>query len=136
MRFQVPQFLERETKIAGFLTFKQLGILGVIGIIFVILYYTVSTSVFVFALIVISGSAFVLIFIRIDGIPVYHLLFRSVGFFFAPKTYIWKKKQLISPIKLVEKKLKQEKRGGESALKISPESKLRKLSSRIETGLH
>ena len=137
MRYQVPQFLERETKIVGFLTFKQLALFGAIGLGMVILYYILPRALFIIVLIVVGGGSLSLILVRIDGIPLYQLVGRSVGYFFLPRTYIWKKKEAVAPMKLVSKKkeeeIKEEKQ--ESPLKASPESKIDKLSSKIETGL-
>ena len=136
MRYQVPQFLERETKIVWFLSFKQLILFGAIGIGMIILYYILPRALFILVLIVVGGGSLSLILVRIDTIPLYQLVTRSVGYFLLPRTYIWKKKETITPIKLVSKKKEEKKeKKQESPLKASPESKIDKLSSQIETGL-
>ncbi len=134
MRFKVPKFLERETKIFAFLTFKQLAYLGIVGIILFVLYYLLPLSTFVFVLFIVGGGTAALLLFRIEGIPLYHLVGQFFGYFISAKRYIWEKKEK-PVIKLLEKEGVKKKEKEEAPLKVSPESKLRKLSSKIERGL-
>ena len=135
MRFKMPKFLERETKFFAFLTFKQLAVLGIVGLVLFVLYYIIPRSIFFVLLFVIGGGASALLFIRIEGIPLFRLVGQFFGYFIGPKKFIWRKKEL-PPIKLLKEEKKVEKKEKEKGpLKVSPESKLRKLSSKIEMGL-
>jgi len=136
MNFKVPKFLERETKFFAFLTFRQLAVVGIVGIILFVLWYLVPKKIFFPLLFIIGGGTFSFLFFRIEGIPLYQLFGQFFGFFVSTKKYIWGKKEIPSPIKLLKKKreVKKEKEE-ETLLKVSPESKLRKLSSKIERGL-
>ncbi len=134
MRFKVPKFLERETKIFSFLTFKQLALVGAAGILLLILYYAVPRMVFFLCLLVVSAIVFSLLFVRIEGIPLGQLITQFLGYFLGSKKYFWQKKETISPIKLVEKKEEKKEEKEETPLKISPGSKLKNLASKIDIG--
>ena len=78
------------------------------------------------------GLVLAFVFIKIDGVPLPEVIKHSFGFFSSAKIYIWQKKE-----KIISKILKkeEEKEGGEEPpLKVSPESKLGKLGSKIEIG--
>ena len=137
MNFKVPKFLERETKFFAFLTFRQLALVGIVGIVLFIFWYLVPKKIFFPVLFIIGGGTFSFLFFRVEGIPLYQLFGQFFGFFVSAKKYIWGKKEIPSPIKLLKKEKEEEKKEKEeeTLLKVSPESKLRKLSSKIERGL-
>ena len=135
MRFKVPKFLERETKIIGFLTFKQLTFVGGAGLVLLILYYILPRYAFFISLLIIGGLVFSFSFIRIEGISLGRIIIQSFGYFLGPKSYLWEKREISPTIKLLKKEKKVEKEKTEAPLKISPESRLGKLSSKIERGL-
>jgi len=91
MRFQVPQFIETETKIIGPLTLKQfvwvaLGV-GLLLIFFRLLsgFFLIFTSMIVIA---VFGS---LAFLRIEGVSLIEYLMKALGFALGPKKYLFKK---------------------------------------------
>jgi hypothetical protein len=133
MQFKVPKFLEREARIVGPLTFKQLAYFGVAGIILLILWFALPKGLFVVFFFLIGGGAFSLVFIKVEGIPLIQVLPEYFGFFSSARTYIWQKKEVLTPIKLVQKPKVKEKKE-EAPLKVAPESRLRKLSSKLEIG--
>jgi len=138
MRYQVPQFLGRQTKIVLGLSFKQLAVLMVAGVLFFILYYSIPKGLFFLLLFFGGGGLLALFFVRIEETPLYEVIARSFGFFVKPRTYVWKKEESVAPLRLVSPKSKEEKKGEEkeeSPLKVSPESRLNKLSSKIEIGI-
>ncbi len=136
MTFKVPKFLERETKFFAFLTFRQLAVVGIVGIILFVFYYLVPKKIFFPVLLIGGGGVLALLFVRVEGIALYQLFYQFFGFFISSKKYLWKKREILSPIKLLkkEKEVKKEEKE-EARLKVSPESRLRKLSSKIERGL-
>jgi hypothetical protein len=134
MQFKVPKFLEREARIVGSLTFKQLAYFGVAGIILLILWFTLPKSLFIIFFFLIGGGAFSLVFLKIEGVPLINVIPQYFGFLGSARTYIWQKKETLTPIKLVQKPREEKKKTEEASLKVSPESKLRKLSSKIELG--
>ncbi|RJQ13527.1 PrgI family protein [Candidatus Parcubacteria bacterium] len=92
MRYEVPQFSEVETKIVGFLSFKQLIYLGVGGGMVYILYKT-APNPFVFIAIAgpIAALAIALAFVKVNGRPFLNFLGSLSQFLLRPKFYIWKK---------------------------------------------
>ena len=134
MQFTVPKFLERESKIVGFLTFKQMIYLGIVGLIFVFLWFIVSHGLFFVLLCVLGSSAVALFLVKIKGVPLNELLIKYFSFLGKTKVYIWRKKESLTPIKVVKIKKQKEKKE-ETRLKLAPESKIRKLSSELELGI-
>lgn len=129
MRFKVPKFLERETRIFSFFTFKQLALVGGAGLIMLVIYYTVPRAVFFICLLFVAGIVFSLLFVRIQGLPLGQLIVQFFGFFVGSKKFFWQKRET-SPIKIIKKEEKPKKE--ETPLKVAPESKLGKLSSKID----
>ena len=139
MNFQVPQFLERESKIAGPLTFKQFFYLGAGGLAAFLLYFTLAAKNFflflVLAVIAVT-SALAVAFINIGGFPLTTVLMNMIGFLFSPKLYLWQKKTFTPMI--IKTEVKKEAARPEppgSGLKMVERSQLKKLSTEIETGL-
>ncbi|MDP2864569.1 MAG: PrgI family protein [bacterium] len=136
MQFQVPQFIEKEAKIVGPLTFKQFLYLGAAGVILFFLYfYLAAKNLLAFALItiflVIGALAFA--FLKIGGQPLLTILLKFLNFSFSSKIYLWKKKTISPKIIKKEEKLKKEEPSGEPILKVAEKSQLKKLSTQIET---
>ncbi len=91
MRFQLPQFIETETKIVGPFTLQQfLWIAG--GVAFVFLLYMIVKGVLFFILAVPVGGIFLaLAFLKIDGISLIVYASYGLSYFANPKKYIFKK---------------------------------------------
>ncbi|MEK7579668.1 MAG: PrgI family protein [Patescibacteria group bacterium] len=91
MRFQVPQFIETETKIVGPLTWKQF-IWVAIGVgLLLLLFRIASGTVFVFLSIIVIAVFGGLAFLRIENLPLIEYLSRALGFALGPKKYLFKK---------------------------------------------
>ena len=91
MRFQLPQFIETETKIVGPFTLQQfLWIAG--GAAFVFLLYMLVKGVlfFIFA-VPIAGIFLAFAFLKIDGVPLIVYASYSLSYFTNPKQYIFQK---------------------------------------------
>ncbi len=92
MRFQVPQFIETESKIIGPLTIKQFMYLAAGGIlVFVLRYVFYNLFYWLLASAPIVFLAVALAFYRIDGIPLPRYMMLAVYFLTGPKKYIFKK---------------------------------------------
>jgi len=139
MQFTVPQFIEREAKIVGPLTFKQFAFVGGAGLACMILYFIVPTYLFIIFCILLIGSALALVFYKQEGFPLYQVIARSFFYIFKPKIYLWKKKDI--PVKIIAKPDERARRQEEiedeqhrgPRLKISRSSKLNNLLTQIET---
>lgn len=91
MRFQLPQFIETETKIVGPFTLQQfLWIAG--GAAFVFLFYTLVKGVLFFIIAIpVAGIFLALAFWKIDGVPLMVYASYSISYLTNPKKYIFKK---------------------------------------------
>lgn len=91
MRYQVPQFIEFESKLIGPLSFKQFAyILGGLGgsyLIYVLFGLFVGV-IFMIPLLALSGA---LAFIKINGRTFVDVMASAFSFVFGKKLYIWKK---------------------------------------------
>ncbi|MBI4359376.1 MAG: PrgI family protein [Candidatus Nealsonbacteria bacterium] len=136
----MPQFIERETRVAGPITFRQFIMLGIMGALIVLLYFAlvkISFMAFIFVSTIIFVATFALAFLRVGGRPLPTVLGNFVGFFVSPKVYLWKKKEL-SP-RIIWKKVEESGPGPVRPKQIVPELKmmekshLRQMSTNIET---
>ena len=93
MRFQVPQFIEIESKIFGPLTFKQfIYLAGGAGIIFLI-YITLPFFIAVMLIVPVGAFAIALSFYKVNNRPFIKVTENAFRYFTAPKIYVWKKRK-------------------------------------------
>jgi len=97
MHFPVPQFIEREPKIIGPLTFRQSLFIGIPFGICVILYLWIAKqnfTLFLIASILIMGTGLSLAFLKIKGRDLPFIITYSLKFYFLqPKKFFWQKKE-------------------------------------------
>ena len=92
MRFIVPQFIERESKLIGPLTFRQFLYVGSAGFICFIIYFSFPFNVFLLSCFVFGGIALAFAFLEINGAPFATFLWNFFKYSLSPKTYFWGKK--------------------------------------------
>lgn len=139
MRFQVPQFIEEETKIAGPLTFKQFALMGVAGVGVIILYAAFAKTnflIFAFLSTLLVISVLALAFIRVSGRSLPSVLGNFFLYSLSSRIYLWKKKDL--PPRIVWQKLedKNAPAGPDPSspeLRLAQKSRLKRMSSIVET---
>jgi len=91
MRFQVPQFIETETKVVGPFTFKQFIYIGLAGGIVILLRYVFSSMTWwLLSSLPIVLLALALAFYKIDGIPFPKYILMAFSFMGGPKRYVFK----------------------------------------------
>lgn len=91
MRFQVPQFIEVESKIFGPLTLKQfIYLVGGAGIIFIFYAILPFWLMIIFAIPVGAFSA-ALAFYKVNNQPFIKVLENAFYYFTSYKIYVWKK---------------------------------------------
>lgn len=133
MRFTVPQFIEHEAKIVGPLTFKQFVFIGIAAAICFLLFFLAPFSVFIISTVVLGGLSVVFAFLKVGGRPVPEILKYLFTFSSSPKIYLWKKKAGPPP-KLIEKPKVPPKEIKETPVPtMVGKSRLKNLSTRIET---
>ena len=91
MRYQVPQFIEFESKIIGPFTFRQFTyILGGAGGSYLI-YKFLGFFPGIILIIPLCSLAFALAFVKINGRKFVDVLASASAFFFGGKLYVWRK---------------------------------------------
>lgn len=91
MQFQVPQFLETETKIIGPFTLKQFGWLGGGGALIFLLNFILPTGWFLIGAIPVAALALALAFVKIEGMPLFDYFMHALSFTIGPKQYFFRK---------------------------------------------
>lgn len=91
MQFQVPQFLETETKIIGPFTLKQFMWLGAGGALIFLMNFVLPTGWFLVISIPIAVLAIALAFAKIDGMPLFNYFMHALNFTVGTKQYLFKK---------------------------------------------
>lgn len=92
MRFQLPQFIETETKLVGPLTLKQfLWVAGGVAILFLLFMTTQGGFIFFVAGLPIAAIFLAFAFLKIDEIPLINYAAYLLSYLLNPKRYIFKK---------------------------------------------
>lgn len=87
MKFQVPQFIETETKIIGPFTLRQfLWIAGGAVVIF-LLNFLLPPGFFILVSLFVAAIALAFAFYKIEGIPLANYLGRAISYAFGGKRY-------------------------------------------------
>jgi len=89
MKFQVPQYIDIEDRIAFQLTAKQLGWLGMGGLILFVLWHYLTFSIFLIwgAIVALFSVAFA--FYRPYGLPLTAFIGHGFVFLLSPKQMVW-----------------------------------------------
>lgn len=140
MEFTIPQFIEKEAKIVGPLTFKQFAFFGLAVLVSVALFFLLPKYLFFVLGPVLMAGAFALAFYKKEGVPLPDLIIGFFSFMFKPKIYLWKKKGVPPRFLRIEniekraatKESAEEKKQG-PRLKMSKGSHLHDLFTQVET---
>lgn len=102
-QYPIPQFIEAESKIAFFISFKQFFYLVGAGIICFFLYWILPPALFYASTAIIFIVAIAFAFVTINGIPLLNLIMGAIGFSMGGKDYVWKKKESPYPFKPIKR---------------------------------
>jgi len=91
MRFQVPQFLETETKLIGPFTLAQFLWLAGGAIIIFLLNFLLSGTWFIIPAIIIGGIAVAFAYWKIEGMSLISYLLNALSFATSSKKYLFTK---------------------------------------------
>src|SRR5665647_3789039 len=91
MLFNIPQFIDKEDKLVGPLTARQLGWLIGGAVVAFVFWTFLDKTVFIFVAIVIAAIACALAFYQPNGQPLVNFVLSSFSFLSSPKMYIWKR---------------------------------------------
>jgi hypothetical protein len=129
-QYPIPQFIEAESKIAFFISFRQFFYLVAAGIACFFLYWVMPRFLFYLVAILLFGIAALLAFATINGEPIVNVLLSAIGFSSAGKTYTWKKKESPYPFKPIARtQIKKIDQG--PVLQAQP-SQLRRIKNTVE----
>lgn len=91
MKFQVPQFIETETKLIGPFTLKQFLWLAAGGAVIFLTFLTMNSLIFFMVAIPVGAFSAALAFVKINETPLINYVMYGINYFLNPKQYIFKK---------------------------------------------
>ena len=92
-KFQVPQFIETETKLIGPFTLKQFLWLAIGGALVFIMFLTLNRYIFFAIAIPVGGFSTALAFVRVNETPLVNYVFYALNYFMNPKQYVFRKEE-------------------------------------------
>jgi hypothetical protein len=111
-QYPIPQFIEQESKIAFFISFRQFFYLVGAGVVCFFLYWILPRILFFMVSIVIFIGTAILAFATINGTPIINTILGAIGFSMGGKDYTWKKKESPYPFKpIVRTQIKKIEQG-------------------------
>jgi len=135
LEFQIPQFIESESKIVGPLTMVQFFFLGGAGFLIVIFYFaTKSLLMTILFMAGVGGPAAFLAFGKYNGEKAINVLLHFFIHLKSPKLYVWQTKGEEGGMVLreVERIIEEKEKRVE---KTTRESKLREIASKLQRGV-
>ncbi len=93
MQFQIPQFIDVESKIVGPLALKQFLYIGIAAAFSFILYFILELWLWLFITAILGGISLALAFGKYNGQPLPKIIWMAVSFFWKPRFYIWQREK-------------------------------------------
>lgn len=129
-QYPIPQFIEKESKIASFISFRQFFYLVGAGIVCFLLYWVLPRALFFVVGILIFGGTAILAFGTMNGVPILNMILGAIGFSMGGKNYTWKKKESPYPFKPITRT--QIKKIEQGPVLQAQTSQLKKTKTQIE----
>lgn len=134
-QFVVPQFIQVENKIIGFITARQFVILLGALLISVAFYKFADITLFIFLTVIDFGIAIMFGWGKVNGRPIHYFLLNLFSSVMNPNQMVWGKKYSDIYIKeLMEKNKDKDEPDELSKLAKMGESRLSELSLIVDTG--
>ena len=102
-QYPIPQFIEQESRIAFFISFRQFFYLVGAGVACFFLYFVLPRILFFVASAIIFIVMSILAFATVNGMPIINIILNSIGFSLGGKNYTWKKKESPYPFKPIKR---------------------------------
>jgi len=102
-QYPIPQFIEQESRIASFISFRQFFYVVGAGVVCFILYFILPRFLFFIAAFVVGGGSIILAFGKVSGTPILNYILGAIGFSLGGKDYTWKKKESPYPFKPIQR---------------------------------
>lgn len=97
MAYQVPKFIEEETKLMGLITFNQLWILLSFAAVLIILFNLLQLWLWLILFAILAPLGLFLAFGKIYDMPVSSFFMSAIRHLWLPKYYLWQKEQTAAP---------------------------------------
>jgi hypothetical protein len=91
MQFQIPQFIEIESKIVGPLSLRQFLYLAGAGAISFVSFFIFDLWLWFFITAILGAIAIALAFIKYNGQSLPKIIYSAFFFFWQPKFYLWQR---------------------------------------------
>ncbi len=128
MLFNIPQFIDKEDKLVGPFTAKQLGWMAGGGTVLLVLWNILDTAAFFIASIFVAGITGALAFYRPHNQPLIAFLLSSLFFVFKPKMYVWRR----MPEKIAPPKKAKTKNEPAKEKRVVNEGKIEEISKLLD----
>lgn len=102
-QYPIPQFIETESKIAFFISFRQFFYLVGAGVACFFVYWVLPRTVFYIVAFFLFAGAAGLAFGMVNGVPILTLILGAIGFSMRGKNYTWQKKESPYPFKPIKR---------------------------------
>jgi len=132
-QYPIPQFIESESKIIPFLTFRQFFILVGGAAACTLIYFSVSLVPFILCSVPIMALAAAIAFLKVNGTPITTFVMNALGFFTGAKTYTWDKKGANGQVKIQQNY--EIKNTEDAPVTKFQSSKLKEIKKIVETKL-
>lgn len=117
-QFQVPQFIETESKIVGPLTLKQFIYIAIAGLTSFGLFFVLKLFIWIFATLILGAIAASFAFLKFNGQPMTVMLKNAFLYYWNPRLYLWQRQERTA-IATPEIKIPSTNEGAVSKLKSS-----------------
>ncbi len=129
-QYAIPQFIEQESKIAFFISFRQFFYLVGAGLVCFFLYFMLPSILFYIVGSIVFIATAILAFGTISGTPILNVILGSIGFSMGGKDYTWSKKESPYPFKPIQRT--QIKKIDQGPVLQSQTSQLKRTRTQIE----
>ncbi|MBU1014893.1 PrgI family protein [Patescibacteria group bacterium] len=134
MRFEVPQFIEREAKIVGPLTLRQFVYLAVPGSVILFLYFlALPFSLFLGGALALGAFGFALAFLKVGGRSLPQVLVNALYFAGGARNYVWERGRTAPAKKTETYGVKTDGMNEIKKPQVVKKSKVADLATKIET---
>ncbi|MBI1888323.1 MAG: PrgI family protein [Candidatus Spechtbacteria bacterium] len=130
-QFQVPQFIEHESKLIGPFTLKQTLILGFTGAILFVLWFIVEKWLFFLLGLPLAVLTALVAFLKINGRPLIDFAAAFFSFFISPQLFIWQKKELALPKKQKRSRRQETETFEGQSIEVTKQE-IRQLASKLD----
>ncbi|PLX27786.1 hypothetical protein C0583_00920 [Candidatus Parcubacteria bacterium] len=131
-QFTVPQFIDVEDKVIGFITVRQFIILLVAALIIAILYKLLYFETFIISAVIVAFIAIIVAFAKINGVN-FHIFFTNFLItLFKPNVRVWNNAFGKDYVKIVAEKVVEDSKEPE-VIKTYSSSRLTELSMIVDT---